>query len=254
MSERQTSQQTYNINKSGEFDPSDIDPELGNYIEEPWNLIEQYFKHNHLAMLIRHQTESYNDMVDNQLEKTIEMFNPVSVKSEQDYDPTSKKYSLEIIITFSNFNIFRPIIHENNGAQKIMFPQQARLRNFTYASSMAVDVHIKYIVRSGPDLATEKTICKTLPKINIGKLPIMLKSNICVLNQYKHINSSITGECNFDAGGYFIINGSEKTVLGQERAAENIYCFDVSKNNNKWNWLAEIKSVPDFKCISNKLI
>jgi len=57
-----------------------------------------------------------------------------------------------------------------------------------------------------------------------------------------------------DAGGYFVIKGSEKTVLGQERAAENrIYCFD-GKNTTKWNWFAEIKSVPDFKCISPKQI
>ena len=35
-----------------------------------------------------------------------------------------------------------------------------------------------------------------------------------------------------DAGGYFIINGSEKTVLAQERAAENkVYCFKLRKNN-----------------------
>ena len=55
-----------------------------------------------------------------------------------------------------------------------------------------------------------------------------------------------------DCGGYFIIKGSEKTVLGQERAAENkIYCFD-GKNTTKWTWYAEIKSVPDFKCISPK--
>ena len=48
-----------------------------------------------------------------------------------------------------------------------------------------------------------------------------------------------------DPGGYFIINGSEKTCLGQERAAENtIYCFDINKNNTKWSYLAEIKSAP----------
>ena len=65
----------------------------------------------------------------------------------------------------------------------------------------------------------------------------------------------MTGECEFDAGGYFIINGSEKTVLIQERAAENrVYCFNVTKGNNKWAWLAEIKSVPDYKCISPKQI
>jgi len=58
-----------------------------------------------------------------------------------------------------------------------------------------------------------------------------------------------------DPGGYFIINGSEKTCLGQERAAENrVQCFNVAKNNTKWSWLAEIKSVPDHKCISPKQI
>ena len=83
----------------------------------------------------------------------------------------------------------------------------------------------------------------------------MLKSNICVLNQYKHVENTHTGECKYDAGGYFIINGSEKTVIGQERAAENIvYCFNVSKNNTKYTWIAEIKSVPDSKCISPKQI
>ena len=60
------------------------------------------------------------------------------------------------------------------------------------------------------------------------------------------MNTDITGECRFDAGGYFIINGSEKTIIPQERAAENkIYCFDIKKNNNKWSWLAEIKSIDD---------
>ena len=183
------------------------------------------------------------------------MFNPVRIASEQDYDPVSKKHSLEIIITFENFNIYRPQIHENNGAIKLMFPQEARLRNFTYASAMTIDINIKYIVRTGTNLENTQTFYKTIPKVHIGKLPIMLKSNICVLNQYKHFENTQTGECKFDAGGYFIINGSEKTVLGQERAAENrVYCFNISKNNTKYTWSAEIKSVPDFKCISPKQI
>jgi DNA-directed RNA polymerase II subunit RPB2 len=83
----------------------------------------------------------------------------------------------------------------------------------------------------------------------------MLKSKICVLNQYKHVDTKYTGECKYDAGGYFIINGSEKIVLGQERAAENrVYCYNISKNQPKYTWSAEIKSVPDFKCISPKQI
>jgi DNA-directed RNA polymerase II subunit RPB2 len=232
-----------------------FDIENDQYIETPFNIIESYFKGHHLERLVRHQIESYNNFVGYQIIKTIEMFNPLHIASEQDYDPVSKKHSLEIIITFDNFHIYRPQIHENNGAIKLMFPQEARLRNFTYASAMTIDINVKYIVRTGKDLENTQTFYKTLPNIHIGKLPIMLKSNICVLKQYKHFENTQTGECKFDAGGYFIINGSEKTVLGQERAAENrVYCFNVSKNNTKYKWMAEIKSIPDFKCISPKQI
>ena len=234
---------------------SSFDLENDQYIETPWTIIESYFKGQHLDRLIRHQLESYNNFVSYQIQKTIEMFNPVKIVSEQDYDAKSGKHSLEIYVTFENFHIYRPQIHENNGATKLMFPQEARLRNFTYASAMTIDMNIKFVVRNGASLENTQTFYKTLQKIHIGKLPIMLKSNICVLNQYKHVDNIHTGECKYDAGGYFIINGSEKTVLGQERAAENkVYCFNVEKNNTKYTWMAEVKSVPDFKCISPKQI
>ena len=225
------------------------------YIEEPWKIIESYFSGQHLQRLVRHQIESYNDFVTQQINKTIHMFNPIHIRSNHDFDIETNKYGLEIIITFVNFHIFRPQIYENNGATKIMFPQEARLRNFTYASCMTVDMNIKLIRRKGLTLQDVETQHKTLKKIHIGKLPIMLKSSICVLNQYKHINNTLSGECRFDPGGYFIINGSEKTVLAQERAAENkVYCFNTKKGNTKWLLHAEIKSVPDFKIISPKQI
>ena len=223
------------------------------YIETPWDVIQSYFKGQHLERLVRHQIESYNNFIEYQTMKTIEMFNDVNIKSEQDYDPESGKYRLELFITFDNFNLYRPQIHENNGATKLMFPQEVRSRNFTYASAMTIDINIKFVVRNGKDLENIQTFYKTLPKIHIGKMPIMLKSNICVLTQYKHMENKNIGECKYDTGGYFIINGSEKTVLGQERAAENkVYLYNVSKNNTKYTWSAEIKSVPDFKCISPK--
>ena len=245
--------ENHNDNENNDKEVFDINDDQ--YIETPWHIIESYFKGQHLERLVRHQLESYNNFVGNQIIKTIEMFNPVHIASEQDFNPTLKKFGLEIFVTFENFNIYRPQIHENNGAIKLMFPQEARLRNFTYASAMTIDINIKYIIRNGKDLENTQTFHKTLHKIHIGKLPIMLKSSICVLNQYKHVENTHTGECKYDAGGYFIINGSEKTVLGQERAAENnVYCFNVAKNNTKYTWTAEIKSVPDFKCISPKQI
>jgi len=227
---------------------------LGKYIEEPYHIIESYFEGQHLERLVRHQIESYNHFVNYQILRTIQMFNPVTIRSENDFVIEKDKYFLEVFISFTNFKLYPPQIHENNGATKIMLPQEAKLRNFTYASTMTVDVNIKYVIRNTENMDVPKTIEKTLPKINIGKLPIMLKSSICVLKQNGHINPLYTGECSMDCGGYFIIKGSEKTVLGQERAAENrVYCFD-GKNTAKWDWFAEIKSVPDFKCISPKQI
>ena len=232
----------------------DEDP-ISEYIETPWTIIGSYFKDQHLKQLVRHQIESYNLFINYQIKKTIDMFNPVTISSEQSYDETSGKNSLEVKIDFENFQIHHPQIHENNGATKLMFPQEARLRNFTYSSNMTLDLNIKYIIRNGENLENIQIVHKKLPQIHIGKLPVMLKSSICLLSQYNHISHNITGECEFDAGGYFIINGSEKTVLGQERAAENkIYCYNISKNNTKWKWQAELKSVPDFKCISPKQI
>ena len=247
-----TKQRNDTMNNENE---NDIDFTEGEYAETPWDIINSYFHGQHLERLVRHQVESYNNFIDYQIVKTIEMFNPVNIKSIQDFHPASGHYSLEIFVTFENFHIYRPQIHENNGATKLMFPQEARLRNFTYAAAMTVDMNIKFVVRNGENLENVETFYKTLPNIHIGKLPIMLKSSICVLSQYKHVSHDITGECKYDAGGYFIINGSEKIVLGQERAAENkVYCFNVSKNNTKYSWIAEIKSIPDFKCISPKQI
>jgi DNA-directed RNA polymerase II subunit RPB2 len=235
-------------------DESKLLEHLGDYTEEPYNLIESYFDGKHLERLVRHQLESYNNFVNFQIQKTIQMFNPVVIRSDHDYNESKDKYFLEVFINFTNFKLYPPQIHENNGATKTMLPQEAKLRNFTYASTMTVDINIKYVIRNTENMDTPKTIEKIIPKINIGKLPIMLKSSICVLTQNPHISHQQSGECSMDCGGYFIIKGSEKTVLGQERAAENrIYCFD-GKNTTKWNWTAEIKSVPDYKCISPKQI
>ena len=220
-----------------------------------WKILESYFGEEYLLRLVRHQLESYNYFIETQIQDTINMFNPVTIRTENDYHPEFDLYDLEIIINFKNFHIYRPQIHENTGASKLMYPQEARLRNFTYASAMTVDIDIKILRRYGERFEKTEVFYKCLKKIHIGKIPIMLKSNICVLSQYKYINSDITGECKYDPGGYFIINGSEKTVLAQEHAAQNkVYCFKIKKGSNKYKWLAEIKSVPDRKCISPKQI
>lgn len=151
-----------------------IDSELS------WKIIETYFKGQHLGRCIRHQLESYNDFTRTQIQKTIDMFNPVTIHSEQDFDPDSQKYKLELIITFTNFHIYRPQIHENNGATKIMYPQEARMRNFTYASAMTLDLDIKIIHRSGEKSSTMRNSLQKTVKDSYRKITYYGKiSNLC---------------------------------------------------------------------------
>ena len=70
------------------------------YIETPWTIIGAYFRNQHLKRLVRHQIESYNDFVNNQIQRTIDMFNPVLIASEHDMCRRTKKNKLELHVTF----------------------------------------------------------------------------------------------------------------------------------------------------------
>ena len=228
---------------------------ITDYNERVYDIIQSYFNNHHTERLVRHQLESYNDFVQTQIQKTIQMFNPMHIRSENDYVSEKGQYFLELVVHFDNFKMHPPVINENNGSVKKLLPQEAKIRNITYASNMSLDMNVQYIIRNTENMDEPKIITKKIPYVSIGKMPVMVKSSICYLNTHPYPTPlQNTGECNMDCGGYFIIKGSEKTVLGQERTAENkIYCFD-GKNTAKWSWMAEYKSIPDYKCISPKQV
>ena len=115
--------------------------------------------------LVRHQVESYNDFIGCQIPKTINMFNDVVVHSEQDY--------VQILINTSwncrsHLKISASIAHKfmRTMVRQLMFPNEARLRNFTYSANMTLDIDIKYIVRSSEQLETQQILHKSLQKIH----------------------------------------------------------------------------------------
>ena len=82
-------------------------------------------------------------------------------------------------------------------------------------------LNLKIIVRTGEDLSNKQVLYKKMRDIRIGKLPIMLKSGICVLTQFNHLNTAITGECKYDPGGHFIVSGQEKIIVAIEKMVDN---------------------------------
>jgi DNA-directed RNA polymerase II subunit RPB2 len=218
--------------------------------ENTWEFVQCLFNSFEGKQLVRHQIESYNDFVNSKIEDTIEQYNPLSIF--HDYNPKNNNYNNEIYVSLSNALLTKPTIHENDGSTKPMLPSEARLRNFTYSASLFVDIQVKFICKDpSTDKVTETT--KKLNKINIGKIPIMIMSDYCILNDNIGKKKMDFGECTYDNGGYFIINGSEKVVVCQERVAENkIYVFKANKSSGKYSHVVEVKSVPEKKFLPPK--
>ena len=55
-------------------------------IEDPWAIIGKYFDKGYLERLVEHQIETFDDFTNIQIEKTINMFNPVNINGRKYLD------------------------------------------------------------------------------------------------------------------------------------------------------------------------
>ena len=83
-----------------------------------------------------------------------------------------------------------------------------------------------------------------LEKIYLGRFPIMVQSDFCILSGMPREIRYNFGECKNDVGGYFIIDGKEKTVVPQEKFGDNMLRVEKS-NGEPYIYLSEIKSVSE---------
>ena len=88
----------------------------------------------------------------------------------------------------------------------------------------------------------------TIEKVLLGRFPIMVQSNYCVLSGLPADVRHTMGECRNDHGGYFIIDGKEKTVVSQEKFGDNmlyIRKMGDEDGDEKYLYSAEIRSVSE---------
>jgi DNA-directed RNA polymerase II subunit RPB2 len=91
-----------------------------------------------------------------------------------------------------------------------------------------------------------QTFCMTLEKMYLGKFPIMVQSDFCILQGLPREMRHRMGECKNDIGGYFIIDGKEKTVVCQEKFGDNMmYIRKASSAQALYSYSAEIRSVSE---------
>lgn len=213
-------------------------------------VLDAYFKCG--SRLIKHQIDSYNYFIEHELPGLIKEHNPIVMMDN--YNNNEKKYMTEHHISFGDMQIGKPIIIESTGNIKELYPQEARLRNLTYASEITCELHYKivnHIVGSEKSEVIEVPVFKN---VSLGKIPIMVGSKFCILDKLSGKSKFEMDECQYDEGGYFIINGGERVLVSQERKCENrIYVF--SNKDSKYSHIAEITSVYDnnIKTIKAKL-
>ena len=176
-----------------------------------WPVVDSIFKTQNL---VQHQLDSFNNFIKFGIQKVIDEFETLEVNNCK--------------INFRKISI-SPVLHtESDGETSSLFPHEARLRNLSYLSSLYVDIDIEH-----------NNVVQSYPKTFLGKIPIMIKSNYC--NLY---NSHDSRECTHDFGGYFIISGSEKVLISQEKMNNNqVYVFQ--KKSNKVEYEAEIRSLEE---------
>jgi len=212
-----------------------------------WDVIDTYYR-DEPYYKSQHQVDSFNEFIfskDNGIQNIIKRENPY-ILYQGDKGGTNISFKYEMHFYFGetldddeesvNFgsplpdkeNIFisSPTLYDNE-TSKYMYPNQARLNNYTYKSSIFCNIGIKYVL-----VDQNKTVVVNFEKINIGAIPIMIHSKLCLLNNLDSVKLSELGECPYDQGGYFIVRGKEKVVLSQETKVNNILYVTKSPEDN----------------------
>ncbi len=154
-----------------------------------------------------HQLGSFNYYVKEGLQKTLYDIERITISL-----PTEEVITLK----FGRVFLDKPQIREADGSVRYIFPSEARLRNLTYRSPIIVEITPIY-----------EDIEKQPEKVIIGHLPVMVKSDLCVLSKMSDEELIEAGEDPDDPGGYFIINGTERVmILAEDLASGKITYFE----------------------------
>jgi len=215
-------------------------------------LIKLYF--DQPKILYQHLFSSFNQL--------IEEIIPFSLVKENNYFYENVDKNDIYLHGFRCKNVrIKPVVFENNPSE-IMFPAQARKNHLNYFATVYVD--IEQIVERINVLTGDKTI-KVIAEssandpIAVANIPIMIKSKYCSTTVKKDMH----GECKYDPGGYFIVNGAEKVVMSIEKMVDNkclvfpkkdssfpkgfFYTCQMNSKSNDWSDNLQIITIKEKK-------
>lgn len=163
--------------------------------QDKWLLLPAFLK---VKGLVKQHIDSFNYFVDVDLKNIVKANNKVT----SDVDP---RFWLKYI----DINVGFPDRNEIDAMNKRVTPHECRLRDITYSAPIIVTIQYT----RGKNIVQRN--------VNVGRLPIMLRSNKCVLAGKSDAELARMTECPLDPGGYFVVKGTEKVILVQEQLSKN---------------------------------
>jgi DNA-directed RNA polymerase II subunit RPB2 len=192
-----------------------------------WDILKDHFSKRGFA---EHQTKSFNEYISDGIPKVLREEPAITSTFEDDMGETVN-YSIK----FNNPCILGPSIMETNRKTHQPYPTEYRQRDQTYDSAVLVDV----VETIGNEVIIHR-------RISIGRIPIMIRSMACNLANLTDKKRVATGECTKDWGGYFIIKGKERVLIGQQRAAYNkVLVYPGTSSEKKTTMKSEMRSMSE---------
>lgn len=167
-----------------------------------WPVIQDILKREGIA---RQHLNSFDEFLDRGLQSIINEVEKIDIEnSEYPYKIQLGKVKLQ-----------QPRMMELDGSITHISPAEARLRNVSYSAPVMLEASV---VEDGKTLESRF--------VHIGDVPVMAKSNACILHNFSTQKLIEHGEDPKDPGGYFIINGSERVIVGLEDLSYNKIIVD----------------------------
>ncbi len=208
-------------------------------------LIKELYDQTHF---VSHQIDTYNYFITHGIEAIVNREQPIKVNNtcvEFNRVYVDKpKFIKKVKDKLTQNNIVGNCIETSEDAESIkeghkvivnyvdtpLYPNEARKRNINYDGTIYASITVT-------NLETGKRT--EHHQVSIGKIPVMLRSNVCRLSEN---NKEANHECVNDFGGYFIIKGKERVLVGQLRRAYNKVYVDKTPED-KHGYMAEIRSM-----------
>jgi DNA-directed RNA polymerase subunit B len=164
---------------------------------------------------------SFDEFLKKGLQEIIDEINHIDIENAE--------YPYKIQLGRIQFK--QPRMMELDGSITHITPAEARMRNVSYIAPLMLEANV---IEDGKTLETRF--------IHIGDIPVMVKSDACILRNFSEQKLIDHAEDPFDPGGYFIINGSERVIVGLEDLSYNKIIVDAEKVGGKKVFKAKVYS------------